>query len=348
MSLKEHFHRLKKKMRPKTYVDKIVDKAIHLNADSKKVIVFPETDVIILKACSAILKRKIAIPLIIGKKAELDVTLDRLRIRNLSDPYILDHLDEKNKAQFESFVTEFYDMRKKDGKEISLDEARVLISKPQYYGAMLVYKSVADGMISGINSETKPYNPAFQIIKTKSGVPKASGMMIMEREHELLFFADIALNINPTAEELAAIALTSATTVSELGTEPKIAMLSFSTRDSAKHEMVEKVKLATKLAKEKSPELIIDGEIQLDAAIVPEVALKKCKDSVLHGKANVLIFPDLNSGNIGYKLVQRLGGFKALGPIMQGLNKPINDLSRGASVEDVVELAAITVLQMQQ
>ena len=151
--------------------------------------------------------------------------------------------------------------------------------------------------------------------------------------------------MNPNAEELASIALTTAATVLRLGMEPKVAMLSFSTRDSAKHELVDKVKNATRIAREKSPDLIIDGEIQADAALVPEVAIKKCQDSVLQGNANVLIFPDLNSGNISYKLVQRLAGFKAIGPIMQGLNKPINDLSRGASVDDVVELAAITIIQ---
>jgi phosphate acetyltransferase len=200
-------------------------------------------------------------------------------------------------------------------------------------------------MISGIHAQTKPYAPAFQIVKTRLDVPKASGLMIMQRDAEVYFFADIALNINPTAEELSAIALTSAATVLRLGVEPKVAMLSFSTRDSAKHELVDKVKQATKLAKSKSPDLVLDGELQVDSAIVPEVAAKKCMDSILKGKANVLIFPDLNSGNIGYKLTQRLAGFKAIGPIMQGLNKPVNDLSRGASVEDVVELAAITVIQ---
>ncbi|MGV8140829.1 MAG: phosphate acetyltransferase [Candidatus Woesearchaeota archaeon] len=345
MSLKEHFHRLKKKMGPQTYIDRIVDKAVQLNTRSRKVIVFPETDTTILKACSEILKKGIAIPLIIGERAELDSMLSRLGIHNVTDQHILDHLDDKNRLQFDSYVKEFYELRKKDGKEISYEEAKDMMSKTPYYGAMLVHKGVADGMISGIHSQTKPYHPAFQIIKTKPGIPKASGLMIMQREHELMFFADVALNINPTAEELAAIALTTAMTVLKLGTEPKVAMLSFSTRDSAKHEMVEKVKLATKIAKDKAPDLVIDGEIQVDAALVPDVALKKCRDSMLHGKANVLIFPDLNSGNISYKLVQRLGGFKAIGPIMQGLNKPINDLSRGASVDDVVELAAITVIQ---
>ena len=347
MSLKDHFHHLKKKMGPKTFIDKLVDKAIASNAYSGKVIVFPENDTIILKACSIILKRGIAIPLIIGEKAELTNLLSKNGIINIKDQHILDHLDDKNRPQLDAYAKEFFEMRKKDGKDITMEEAKDLMSKPNYYGAMLVHKGVADGMISGIHSQTKPYYPAFQIVKTKVGVSKASGLMIMQRDDKIYFFADVALNINPTTEELATKALTSAVTVLKLGVEPKIAMLSFSTRDSAKHELLNKVKDATNNVKEKSPDLIIDGEIQADAAIIPEVATKKCMDSVLQGNANVLIFPDLNSGNISYKLVQRLAGFKAIGPIMQGLNKPINDLSRGASVDDVVELAAITVIQTQ-
>jgi phosphate acetyltransferase len=338
-------HRIKKHMSPKTYIDKLVEKAIAVNYHSRKVIVFPETDTIILKACSIILKRGIAIPLIIGEKAEIFALLKKNGITNIVDQHILDHIEDKNRAQLEAYAKEFYEMRKKDGKTMTFEEAKDLMSKPHYYGAMLVHKGVVDGMISGLHSQTKPYYPAFQIVKTKPGIPKASGLMIMQRDDTIYFFADVALNIDPTAEELAAIALTSAATALKLGTEPKIAMLSFSTRDSAKHEGVEKVKIATQMAKDKARDLVIDGEIQADAAIVPEVAMKKCHDSVLQGKANVLIFPDLDCGNIGYKLVQRLAGFKAIGPIMQGLNKPINDLSRGACVDDVVELAAITVLQ---
>jgi len=345
MSLKDHFHRLKKNMGPKTYIDKLIDKSILLNTHSRKVIVFPETDTTILKACSIILKKGIAIPLLIGEKSELMNLLSRNGISNIKDQHILDHLEDKNSIQLDAYAKEFYEMRKKDGKEMTLEQARDLMCKPHYYGAMLVHKGVADGMISGIHSQTKPYLPAFQIVKTKPGIPKASGLMIMQREDIVYFFADMGLNINPTAEELAAIALTTAATALKLNLEPKVAMLSFSTRDSAKDVSVDKVKRATQIAKEKSPELLIDGEIQGDAAIVPEVAMKKCRDSVLQGQANVLIFPDINSGNIAYKLVQRLAGFKAIGPIMQGLNKPINDLSRGASVDDVVELAAITVIQ---
>jgi len=346
MSLKDHFHHLKKQMGPKTFIDTLIEKSIALNKHSRRVIVFPENDTTILKACSEILRRGIAIPLILGERAELKNLFDKNGITNIQDQHILDHLDDKNKLQLEAYTKEFLDMRLKDGKTMTLEEARDLMSRPHYYGAMLVHKGVADGMISGIHSQTKPYYPAFQIVKTKKGIPRASGLMIMQRKDEVYFYADIGLNMNPTSEELAAIASTTADTASRLGIEPRIAMLSFSTRDSAKHEMVDKVKNATKIAQEKYPDLIIDGELQADAALVPEVAEKKCHDSVLKGRANVLIFPDINSGNIAYKLTQRLAGFKAIGPIMQGLNKPVNDLSRGAVVDDVVELAAITVIQM--
>jgi hypothetical protein len=212
---------------------------------------------------------------------------------------------------------------------------------------MMVSKGLADGLIAGANSKTKPYYAVFHIIQTAKNVSRTSGVFLMHDSSgkNISFFADCALNINPSADMLAEIALLSAKTCSDFGFEPRVALLSFSTRGSAKHEMVDKVRLATAIVKKKNPSLVVDGEIQLDAAVVPEVSEKKCPDSVLKGKANVLIFPDLNSGNIGYKLVQRFAGFEAIGPILQGLNKPANDLSRGCSVSDVVVLSAITVIQ---
>jgi phosphate acetyltransferase len=341
----EHIRKIKKSMSKPTHIDKFVERAIKLNNNSRKVIVFPETDTVILKACSEILKQGIAIPLIIGERAEVDALLSKLGIKNIKDQHILDHLEEKNRFQLESYAKEFFEMRKKDGKDMTLDEARDLMTKSHYYGGMLVYKGVADGMISGMHSQTKPYYPAFQMVKTRQGIPRASGLMMMQRGDELYFFSDIALNQNPDPEILAGIAMTTAETALNLGIEPRIAMLSFSTHGSSKHEMVDKVVKATEILKNKAPELLVDGEIQLDAAIVPEVAERKCRNSALHGRANVLIFPDLNAGNIGYKLVERFAGFRAVGPIMQGLNKPINDLSHGSSVDEVVELAAITVIQ---
>ncbi len=330
-----------------SFVDEIVNKAITLNAKSRKVIVFAETDATILKACSIILEKNIAMPLIVGQKNEISQILEKEKITNIKDEHIVDYLDPKNSAKLDEYAQEYLKIRLAAGKTLILDDAKKLISEPHYYAAMMLNSGLADGMISGINSATKPYLPAFQIIKTEFNVPKASGLMIMEHDDLVYFFADIALNINPTANELATIAISTAKTAKELGKEPKVAMISFSTKDSAKHEMVDKVKEATRIAKEKSPGLIIDGELQIDAAIVPEVAAKKCPNSELAGFANVLIFSDLNVGNSAYKLVQRLAGYKAIGPIMQGLNKPVNDLSRGASVNDVVELCAITVLQVK-
>jgi len=344
--------------RKKSFIESIVNRAIDANKHSKKTIVFPETDETIIKACDVISKRAIATPLILGNKDRLLTIFKRLKTKNLSTQNIIDYLDEKDeklKSRLDEYAKTFIELRKEDGKAMNIDDAKKIMQQPHYYGAMLVHKGLADGMISGINSETKPYLPAFEIIKTKEGIEKASGLFVMENQKagntygdansKVLFFADCALNINPSSELLAGIALTTADTAINFGIKPKIAMLSFSTRDSAKHEMVDKVKNAVKLVKQKNPELIIDGEIQLDAAIIPDVAKKKCPGSVLEGQANVLIFPDLNSGNIGYKLTQRLAGYTAIGPIMQGLNKPVNDLSRGASIEDIVEMAAVTVLQ---
>lgn len=331
-----------------TFIDDLVKKAVLLNVKSKKTIVFAEFDPIILNACSIIITKKIATPLIVGEKKHILKILSEQKITNIKDEHILDYLDTKNSSKIDEYAQEYLKIRTLDGKNITLDESKKTMLQPHYYAAMMLKSGIADGMISGINSATKPYYPAFQIIKTISGVPRASGLMILQKDDFVYFFSDIALNINPNAEELSAIAITTAETVKELGQEPKVAMISFSTRDSAKHEMVDKVKNATKMVKEKSPGLIIDGELQIDAAIVPEVATKKCPDSVLKGNANVLIFSDLNVGNSAYKLVQRLGNFRAIGPIMQGLNKPVNDLSRGASVNDVVELTAITVLQIKE
>jgi phosphate acetyltransferase len=325
----------------------ITQKAININRVSKKIIVFPEADEKILEACSAIIKRGIAHPIVLGNEVKIDSMLNRLKIKNFTSENIYDYLAPAHKNDIDDFSKLYLEIRKQDKKIITIQQANEKMRLPHYFAAMMVSKGLADGMISGINSETKPYLPTFEIIKTKEGISRASGLFIMmdQSEKHVYYFADCALNIDPTAEQLAEIALTTADTVINFGQKPMIAMLSFSTRDSAKHEMVDKVKKATALARGKDKDLIIDGEIQLDAAIIPEVAQKKCPDSPLLGEANILIFPDLNSGNIGYKLVQRMANYKAIGPIIQGLNKPVNDLSRGASIQDIVDLAAITIIQ---
>lgn len=331
----------------KGFMDVLMDKAADLNRQEARKIVFADTEDFVLRACAIIQKRRIARPMILGDSAALHDQFVRLGIKNLDDDNIIDYLLDDNKEQFRSLATEYLEMRKKDGKIMSFEQALEQMKAPHYYGAMLVHKGMAHGMISGAKTKTKPYFPVFEIIKTAPGVNRTSGMFLMvdRSEKNAYFFADCAMNIDPSADVLAEIALLTANTCSNFGMTPKVAMLSFSTRDSAKHGSIERVKLATAIVRRKNPELIIDGEIQVDAALVPEVAERKCDDSPLKGEANVLIFPDLNSGNISYKLVERLGGFRAVGPILQGLRKPVNDLSRGCDAEDIAEVAAITVLQ---
>ena len=215
-----------------------------------------------------------------------------------------------------------------------------------YFGTMLLYTGRVDGLVSGAaHSTADTVRPALQIIKTKPGISRTSGAFIMMKEDERLIFADCAITVNPTAKELAEIAVESTKTAKAFGIDPRVAMLSFSTNGSAVTEETTKVVEAAKIAKELAPELLIDGEFQFDAAYVPSVAAKKAPESVIKGDANVFIFPTLDAGNIGYKLTERLGGYEAIGPILQGLNGPVNDLSRGCSAEDVYKLSIITAAQ---
>lgn len=329
----------------KTIIDQMAYRIRRINLHSKRIIVFPETDDKILQAASILIKRKICHPLILGNENKLRIKVEKLGIKNLESENFFDYLDDKHKSDMEDYVAAYIRKRAEIGKPVNELEAKEDIKKPHFYAAMMVDNGLANGMISGINSETKPYYPAFYIIKTREGIDRSSGVFLMIKKDKVFLFADCALNINPTAEQLAEIALVTAETAVSFGIKPKVAMLSFSTHGTAKHEMVDKVARATELVKQKDKDLIVDGEIQFDAAIIPEVAEKKCPNSPLNGEANVLIFPDLNSGNIGYKIAERLGDYKAIGPIMQGLNKPINDLSRGCSVQDIVDLAVITLIQ---
>lgn len=213
---------------------------------------------------------------------------------------------------------------------------------------MLVHLNQADGLVSGAaHSTSDTVRPALQIIKTKEGIQKTSGVFVMVRNDEKYIFADCAINIAPTSDDLAEIAVESARTAKLFDVDPRVAMLSFSTKGSAKSEETERVIAAIDIAKEKDTSLIIDGEFQFDTAFVPEVAAKKAPDSDIKGDATVFVFPSLEAGNIGYKLTERLGGFEAVGPILQGLNKPVNDLSRGCSEEDVYKLALITAAQSE-
>lgn len=309
-------------------------------AGKKVTLVFPEgLDERILTAVSRLASEQVLIPIVIGneeavkqKAAELGLALPNVEI-----------IDPKQYEAMDELVAAFVERRK--GK-VSNEEARNILLDENYFGTMLVYMNKAHGLVSGAaHSTADTVRPALQIIKTKPGIRKTSGVFIMVRGDEKYVFADCAINIAPDSQDLAEIAVESANTAKMFDIEPRVAMLSFSTKGSAKSQETEKVIEAVRLAKEMAPDLVIDGEFQFDAAFVPSVAKKKAPDSVIQGDANVFIFPSLEAGNIGYKIAQRLGNFEAVGPILQGLNKPVNDLSRGCNAEDVYKLALITAAQ---
>lgn len=264
-------------------------------------------------------------------------------------------LDPKTAPQLEAYVDELVELRKKKG--LSRDEARALLAGDDnlYFGAMMVRKGDAGGAVAGaFNTTGDVLRAAFQVIGTAPGMKTVSSVFLMVTktpefgENGTILFADCAVNPNPDAQALAEIAVaTAGSCKSFLGVDARVAMLSFSTKGSAKHDDTEKVLKALEIAKGLAPELQIDGELQADAALLPKVGAKKAPGSSVAGKANTLIFPDLDAGNIGYKLVERLAGAEAVGPIIQGLAKPVNDLSRGCSVDDIVSVAAITAVQAQ-
>ncbi len=308
--------------------------------DQFPTIVFPEgTDERILEAATALGKNKVLHPIVIGsheevskKASEVGVNLDYVEV-----------IDPATYPQFDELVAAFVERRK--GK-VSEEDARKQLLNVNYFGTMLVYLDKAAGLVSGAAHSTgDTVRPALQIIKTKAGIRKTSGVFVMVKGDQKLIFGDCAINIAPDSNDLAETAIAAAETARVFDIDPKVAMLSFSTKGSANSPETERVSEATRLAKEMAPNLVIDGEFQFDAAFVPSVAAKKAPDSPLKGEANVFIFPSLEAGNIGYKIAQRLGEFEAIGPILQGLNKPVNDLSRGCNVEDVYKLALITAMQ---
>ncbi|MBI2638812.1 phosphate acetyltransferase [Candidatus Peregrinibacteria bacterium] len=271
--------------------------------------------------------------------------IERIRKEGTAVPIIIDKMMEDAKLR-KRYAEALFDLRKDKG--MTLDEAMKLMKDRNYFGVMTVKIGEADGLISGANCPShETLRPALQIIKTKEKFHKVSGFFFMVLGNKLLLFADCMVNIEPNSHELMEIAIDSAETAKRFGIEPRIAMLSFSTNGSAKHPSVDRVREATQMIRFHRPDLICDGEMQVDAALVPDVCARKFPDSRVPGNANVLIFPDLNSANISYKLVERLAKAQAIGPILQGLQKPVNDLSRGCTVDDIVQLAAITSVEVQ-
>ncbi|MPQ77133.1 phosphate acetyltransferase [Hydrogenovibrio sp. JE_KL2] len=311
---------------------------------SLQTIVLPEAnDERILKACEILLQRKVVRPVLLGKPEEIHYHCNLLGI-NLDGVEIIDHEESEWKSEF---IQTLYELRKHKG--MTLDLARDSISHVSYFATMMVHLGYADGMVSGATHTTADtVRPALQIIKTKPGTALVSSVFFMCFDTRVLVYGDCAVNQHPDADQLAEIAISSADTAARFDIQPKVALLSYSTGDSGQGDEVDKVRQAAKMAKQRRPDLTLEGPLQYDAAIDPEVARQKMPDSDVAGQATVFIFPDLNTGNNTYKAVQRASGAIAIGPVLQGLNKPVNDLSRGCTVDDVVNTVAITAIQAQQ
>ena len=326
----------------------LLDALIERAKNDPRTVVLPESgDQRTLTAAEEILKKGIAKLILVGNREEI---LSRAGSLDLTGAQFS---DPARSADFDTFALTLYELRKTKG--MTKQEAQKLMTDPVFWAVMLVKTGQADGMVSGAaHSTADTVRPALQIVRAASGTSLVSSFFLMEvpdcsyGEDGVFVMADCALNRNPDEQQLAEIALSSADTFRRMvGKEPKVGMLSYSTMGSGSGPDVDKVVRAVKIAREKSPELLIDGEMQADAALVPEVGAFKAPGSKVAGQANVLVFPDLGSANIGYKLVQRLAGAQAYGPILQGLAKPVNDLSRGCSAADIVGVAAITAVQAQ-
>ena len=316
-----------------------------------KTIVLPEgNDIRTIKAVEKVLNEKFADVIVLGDKNEI-LELAKKESINIDGVKIINPINDSN---YDKLVNDFYELRKAKG--MTIEKAKEILKDETYYGMMMVKEGLADGLVSGAcHSTSNTLRPALQILKTAPGTKLVSAFFVMcvpnceYGENGTFIFSDSGLNEYPDADSLSEIAISSSKSFEQLvGKKAKVAMLSYSTYGSAKSELTEKVIKATELVKEKEPNIIVDGELQLDSAIIPEVAEKKAPESKLKGKANTLIFPDLNAGNIGYKLVQRLAKAEAYGPLCQGIAKPVNDLSRGCSSQDIVGVVAITAVQAQE
>ena len=302
-----------------------------------------------LTAADQVLRDDIANLILLGNIDKIHALADKLGLKNIDKATLI---DPETSPKAEEYAEKLAEIRKSKG--LTIEEARKLVKDPLYYGCMIIKMGDADGQISGALSTTgETLRPALQIIKCAPGINCVSGAMLLITdkpeygENGVLVVGDVAVTPMPDANQLSQIAVCTAQTAKSVAgfEDPRVAMLSFSTKGSAKHDVVSKVVEATRLAKELDPTLNVDGELQADAALVPSVGCKKCPDSKIAGKANVLVFPCLEVGNIAYKLVERLAGAEALGPILQGIARPVNDLSRGCSVDDIYKLVAITACQ---
>ncbi len=312
-------------------------------------IVLPEGDEPrTLEAANIVLKEKLAKLILIGDPAVINKMAEEKGYTHISEAMIV---NPETDPKMPVYANLLYELRKNKG--MTQEEAEKMAKNPLYLGCLMIKNGDADGELAGARNTTgNTLRPAFQIIKTKPGVSIVSGALLMFTpakhlgENGLLVFADCAVNPCPTAPELAQIAVCTAETARTVaGIEPRIAMLSFSTKGSAKHELVDKVAEATRLAKEMAPDLMLDGELQADASLIPSIGESKAPGSKVAGHANVLVFPDLQAGNIGYKLVERFSDAQAIGPILQGIAAPVNDLSRGCCVDDIVKMVAVTANQ---
>lgn len=330
-------------MTPRMFIYTLVQKA---RANKQRIVLPEATDERILRAADQLLSREVVDLILLGDPKEVQGLIQRLGLRNIDstkcqiiDPQTSDLLDE--------YTQTLYELRKHKG--VQLEMVQDLIQDVSYFGTMMVFKGHADGMVSGAAHTTAhTIRPSLQFVKTKPGFSVVSSVFFMALDDRVLVYGDCAVNPNPTAEQLAEIAISSADTAKTFGIEPRVAMLSYSTGESGSGEEVEKVRKATELAKMRRPDLLLEGPMQYDAAVSKEVAAQKMPGSKVAGQTTVFIFPDLNTGNNTYKAVQRETGAIAIGPVLQGLNKPVNDLSRGCTVEDIINTVVITAVQAQQ
>ena len=330
-----------------SFIDEIKNRA----KKDIKTIVLPEAkDIRTIEATSDVLREGFANIILIGNEEEIN----KLAKENNFDISRATIINPVNSDKYNNYVENLYELRKEKG--LTLEKAKELLLDPVYFGMMMVKMNEADGLVSGaVHSSSDTLRPALQILKTAPNTKLVSAFFVMVvpnceyGENGTFVFGDSGLNENPDAEKLSEIAISSSKSFEQLtGKTAKVAMLSYSTMGSAHSELTEKVVEATKLVKEKEPNILVDGEMQLDSAIIPEIAKSKAPESKVAGNANVLIFPDLNAGNIGYKLVQRLAKAEAYGPLCQGISKPVNDLSRGCSAKDILGVIAITCVQAQE